>query len=121
MGTAANGAGQVLLEGTEPLSATVAIWNASLVCQIFRETRNLWVLTCLNLKHKTVQAKRNFAVGPHMAKCSSLGPLVCTVSKSIECEWKTDFRLENKSMSYLSGVGREGMVTLGAFERDFFF
>lgn len=48
--------------------------------------------------------------------------LVCTISKSIESEWKIDFRLENKSrMSYLTEVGREGMVTLSTFERDFFF
>lgn len=79
-------------------------------------------LTRLNLKHKTVQAKRNFPVGPHMAKCSSLWPLVCTISKSIEREWKIDFRLESKSsMSYLTEVGREGMVTSGTFGRDFFF
>lgn len=57
-----------------------AIWNVRILCQIFRETWNLWILTCLNLKLKTVQAKWNFPVWPRIAKCSSLWPLVCTVS-----------------------------------------
>lgn len=70
-----------------------------------------------------MQAKRSFPIGPHITKCSMLVASGLHNSKSIESEWEIDFKLENTStsMSYLTEVGREVMVTLGTFERDFFF
>ena len=76
LGTVANWAGLALPKGTEPLGPRLWWWGASLVCQIFRETWNLWIFNTFQFKTQNLQAKPKFPLGPRVAKSSSLWLLV---------------------------------------------